>query len=393
MKNILIISEFFSAGGLETQLRGQAHFLKRHGFNLHIATSSGQTSFAEDVFQSGMYGLPIESATAEQLLQCIEKISTFIAEKNIDVVHAHPFFSFIIGMAVAHTNKLPLIATIHGPASFFADRSTISGLMLNDVLFQNVHPLIVVSKESRLLARAAGSNEPLIIPNGVAIPRSKPPLASLKLPWLWAGRLDNHKLSGLQSLITEVIRLKENVLHIYGQGPEEDALRRFITERDPNSEWISCCGWDDNVATKMQSYSLIAGMGRVILEGAAANRPCLLVGYDGIRGLLTPDYVEKAAYWNFSGRGIRSIDSISLDVQLKALKVGPEKFGLYEWAHKNVSEELVWNKYLDALKTLTPFSSNLIEEFVNVLEYAGSSEEIFWNSSDLFNLLRKLLSS
>lgn len=384
IRNILVVSEFYSAGGLETQICSQARYLDTQGVKLHLVTSSPSSASARSIFSSTVFDLPMHT-DAETLLKSSQKLLDLIDELKIDLIHAHPFFSLALALIVAHRKNIPLVATLHGPSSLVAAEETTLSILLRKALLQEANMLIAVSPEVKLLAHVAAPCAPVVIPNAVefhtvinAVPKHA--------PWLWAGRLDQEKTIGLRALIAEVLRQKQTVLHIYGSGPEEFALRQELEEQDPESNWVVLKGWDDHLADRMWAYSLIAGMGRVLLEGAAAGRPCLLVGYDGIKGIMTPADMAKAAYWNFSGRGLRTISSAAFDEQLRALHEAPQQYSLYEWVARHHSAERVWQDYLDKISALNGFSSTAVEAFISCLKHSGSSDAILWADHQIYTM-------
>jgi len=389
VKNILVLTEYFTAGGLETQLRSQARSLGEHGIRMHLATSSPRSDLAENAFASALYDLPMQTS-AGIFLETISKVEALVDEFDIDLIHAHPFFSFMVGMVVAQRRKLPLVSTLHGPSSISLGGETIYDILFQKALLPRTSLLIAVSPEVEFLARAAAPCMPVVLPNAVQVNVSAPPAPDPGLPWVWAGRLDHEKIVGLRALIAEVLRLKRNTLHIYGEGPEVEALRKQLAEEDPQSEWVAYKGWDDNFSDNLSSYSLVAGMGRVLLEGAAASRPCLLVGYDGIKGIMSEADMEQAAAWNFSGRGLRSITPPEFEHQLHALQQSPQQFLHYEWVKRYRSAEVVWEEYRRKLYGLKPFAAEVVEDFIGCLKYSGSSGIPVWGDNRVYVILGNL---
>lgn len=389
VKNILVLTEYFSAGGLETQLRSQAQYLARHGIRMHLATSSPQSEFAEKTFASTLFELPMQTST-DKFLETVSKVEELIDECDIDLIHAHPFFSLMLGMVVAHRRKLPLVSTLHGPASVSLGGNTIYDMLFQKALLPETSLLITVSPEVQFLARASAPCMPVILPNAVQVDAEPSSMPDAGLSWVWAGRLDYAKIVGLRALISEVLRLKRNTLHIYGEGTEVEALCKQLAEEDPRSEWLAYKGWDDNLSENLSAYSLVAGMGRVLLEGAAASHPCLLVGYDGIKGIMSEADMEQAAAWNFSGRGLRSITSSEFEEQLQSLQQSPQQFLHYDWVKENCSADVIWEEYRRKISNLEPFSSEIIEDFTGCLKYAGSSEIRVWDDNRVYVILSNL---
>lgn len=390
VRNILVVSETFLGGGLETQLVGQARYLAGRGIRMHLATASSRNPLADEVFASSLYDLSMNRGP-EDVRDMVARLGAFVDEHEVDVVHAHPFLSLLIGMIVAHQKRLPLVATLHGPASVSVGDDTIFDLLFQKALLPEASLQFAVSEEVVFLAKSMGDCDPEVLPNAVDVPSRPAPAPDPGLPWLWAGRLDSFKLPGLRCLIAEVLRRKSHALHIYGDGPATDELRQYLSQADPEGRWIAMGGWDDRLAEHMANYSLVAGMGRVLLEGAAASRPCMLVGYDGIKGLLTPKEMAEAARWNFSGRGLLNEGSEELDQQLQALQHQPERFMLYDWVRTHRSAAAIWETYLSRLQSLKPFSSKLVDDLTKCLLFAGTSGVSVWSDYRMFRVLRNLL--
>ncbi|QYM73336.1 glycosyltransferase [Pseudochrobactrum sp. Wa41.01b-1] len=391
MANILVVSDYFNGGGLETQICGQVLSLAEYNDTFYLATSSASTPLATHTFKECIFDLHMMRATSGQLLETINKITMFVKKNDIDVIHAHPFTSLIIGMAVAHINAIRFIGTLHGPASLFSAAETTTGLLLNKGFLPQDNTVITVSPETMLLTKATAACNPIILPNSVSIPHPIPAITNTTKPWAWYGRIDGEKLVGLINLITFITTTKTSILHIYGDGPEKDTLLDKINELDAESNLIAYKGWVDNSSNTFSNYSVIAGMGRVILEAASYNKICLLVGYDGVKTFMTPALAEKASFWNFSGRGMKNIPLGSFISQWHEALNTPTNFSLLKWTQENHDEKRVWNKYKAILDKKNSFKSNIIDDFLNVLHYLGDSEVSFWEDSESFLLLKKIL--
>ena len=389
-KNILVLTEHFTGGGLETQLCTQAEYLTQQGLRLHLVTGSPFSQKAADVYASAFHDLPMQT-TGQDFLETISRVEEYALHHGIDVIHAHPFLSFAVGMVVAHRLRLPLVATLHGPSSVSLAKDTIYDVLFRHALLPGASMLFAVSEEVRFLAQAVAPCSPVLLPNAVPVSAKPPQPPSADLPWVWGGRIDHDKIVGLKSLIAETLRLRRNVLHIFGDGPERTALQTHLEEVCPQADWVVYKGWDDHLSDHLSSYSLVAGMGRVLLEAGAASRPCLLVGYDGIKGLLTESDMGKAAAWNFSGRGLRTISPDEFKAQLQALEQSPQQFLNHGWIKKYRSANSVWNYYLNRIGDLEPFSSPVVEDFIGCLKYSGSIGTPLWGDWRVFVLLNNMI--
>lgn len=83
-------------------------------------------------------------------------------------------------------------------------------------------------------------------------------------------------------------------------------------------------GWTDDPIKLIREADLVMGMGRVALEGAAENRPVVLVGYEELHGLLTTGRFDEFRYTNFSGRRCNAVDRDQLAESLATTTEPPD---------------------------------------------------------------------
>lgn len=384
MKNILAITQNFTGGGVETQLINQAKYLSKQGINLHLATSSSEDTIPSNIFATQLTNIKLDgSASAAELMQTIDSIISLVNDNNIDVINAHPFLSALIAMPVAELTNIPLAYTIHGPTSlYFPNPNSISSLLLHMGLLRNSNAILCISKEMRLLTQTFTSNSIILTPNSVelGIKYTHKPENNNNL--MWAGRIDKEKSKGLIQLLDYIIEREELSLTIYGDGPYRNEL-----EKNYNNTRIVFSGWHNSLNDIMHNYNIVCGMGRVVLEAAAVNRSVILIGYNGIKGFLNNKLVQKAEFWNLSGRGMENINNQTLNEQFQNYISNPEEYFLYDWVRNNRSNDSVYNIYIDNLKKLSPFKSELALAFYDTLQYLGDSKEPYWASNEAYNIL------
>lgn len=390
---ILVISDQFTHGGLETHIIGQARVLSKHGIELYLATGSANIDCPDDVFAGMLTGLPIGAKmTYEELLSTLEQIDEFISSQRITHIHAHPFYSIIVGLLAAYRSKLPFVMTIHGPYALNGvfDYGDLFYFLLKNVCFPVASRVFCVSKEVELLCRSLGKCETELLPNAVEIPEVN---FSSKIvnAWMWAGRIDELKYHGLIDLIEKVDVLFVNELHIYGDGPKVQEVKKFLFEHPDKAEFVKLMGWNYNLPNLMTMYAGIAGMGRVILEGAALNKPCLLVGYDGVKGMLDVKKFEQASFWNFSGRGLPTISSEKLKHEYNNYLQDKSSYLLREWIVANRDEKVVWLRYVNQIKNLAPVDSPLVRAVLDAIQYRGYNSQAIWWDKELIRFILGLL--
>lgn len=391
---ILVISEHFSRGGLETQIAGQARVLSRFGVDLLLATGSSAADCPDGVFAAALTDLRMGADVSfDELRVTLERLEKFISDERVTLIHAHPFYSAIVGLLAAQQSRLPFVVTIHSPLSLSGTFGQLYDFLLKSVVLPAAGRVFCVSKETELLCRSAAECRTELLPNAVEIPTSNPPSVTKGGPWLWAGRLDADKSNGLLDLIEKVDRVAVVELHIFGDGPQFQAIASFLHGRPDKAEFVRLMGWRHDLTAIMPAYAGVAGMGRVLLEGAASNRPCLLVGYDGVKGLLDIRRFEQASFWNFSGRGLPTITAEALRQEFDRLSKDKGPFLLREWVAANRDEKVIWQRYAEQIKDLAPLDDPAAQTILDALQYRGSIPEPVWWDKELLQVILGLFSN
>ena len=391
---ILTIYDSFNKGGLETQVQGQARALAAEGVEMYLATGASIETAQKGIFRDGIGDLPLSpTATFAELRNSLERIHSFIEANKITAIHAHPFFSIIVGALVAQKAGIPLVLTLHGPASITGMKAPVVDLLFRAVVLPAARLVNCVSRETELLCQAEAKCETKVLPNAIEIPKtSLESPSSLKGSWMWAGRIDMYKLPGLRDLI-EKMRGLGHALHIYGEGPAEDQLAELINADDDSYSFVDSKGWDSSLPDVMRDYAVVAGMGRVILEAAARNRSCLLVAYDGVKGFLNRAGIERAGFWNFSGRGHSTIDQPCLVSQLQKWQETPSDYALSDWVGEYRSDIAIWREYLSDMRAMQPTKDPALAMVLDALHLQGENNEEIWHSMQFARLLEGLLSN
>lgn len=391
---ILVVSELFSRGGLETHVAGQARILSELGIDLLLATGSPSTDCPAGIFAGALTDLRMGAqVTFEDLFITLERLQQFIKDEQVTLIHGHPFFSMVVGFVAAQRSRLPFVATLHGPLSLSPIFGELYDFLLKAVTLPAASRVYCVSQEVELLCRAAARCRTEVLPNAVEF---RPPgLADTASegPWLWAGRLDQHKSQGLIDLIDKIDADEVRELHIFGDGPHAPVVASYLESRPDKAGFVHMKGWRDDLPSVFAAYAGIAGMGRVVVEAAALNKPCLLVGYDGVKGLLDIERFERASFWNFSGRGMPTTAPETLREDFRRLSQERSTFQLREWAAASRDEKVVWSGYVQQIDTLEPIDELAGQVLLNAFQMRGASPTHVWSDEELLGIILGLFAN
>lgn len=393
MQNILIVCEQFTVGGLETYIRGEAQCLSDAGCRLHLAVGRNyNNALIPNCFDSITRDLDFDvNLNTSRFLMVVNSIREIIRREAINVVHAHPFASLVPSFIAAELEGVPLIVTLHGPASLSSYGGPLYDFLLKDVVIPGAAKVTVVSNEVMALATPfmADLDKLLLLPNGVSFsgPQQAVGYGARGEYWLIVSRLDISKVEGILDFIVKAVAIGISKILVVGDG---DAREYFVSQLTKLgcAEYVELLGFRSNVTELMHGAVGVGGMGRVALEGLASCRPVALIGYDGLKGVLSKDLFERAAYANFSGRGLATISEEVFAQQLNK-DVFAEAYGIAVERH---NEAELWRFFLENTSALEPNECGLLSDVFERLPYLSVNDETsFYQSPQVFNCLGELI--
>jgi len=379
---ILVLTERFAYGGLETQIAGQVATLAQHGERCILATGSGPESVPTDLFADGLFCLRMGAeATFGELRETLKRLEDFATLHAAKVIHAHPFHSWILGALLARRLRLPWLATVHGPASLYGITLPAAKAALTSCVLPDAAAVYCVSPEAAELVGTVTEAEVRLLPNAVRIPPE--PMRGEPGVWAWLGRLDPDKLPGLLDLLDKLAVAPPARLRIFGRGSAQEELERVIAKRPEIAAFARLEGWYADPMAALAGCELVAGMGRVMLEAGAAGLACLLVGYDGVKGLLDEAALAEAAWSNLSGRHAATIPAEVLHEQIRAWRADPARWNLRTWIARMRDEAAVWSAYRADLQRLPLREVPGLAFLDDLIRFSGAVDRPAWGDPDM----------
>lgn len=319
MTALLVVTEHFAVGGLETYINTQADALAKQGWQLHLACGARFSSdTAGGRFTSVTQGLHVTAeANLAVLLTTVAQLRDIIRREKITAVHAHPFTTLLPALFAAKLEGVPLLVTLHGPTSVTGFYGPAYDYILTGLVAPFAERCLMVSAEVAALAQGLCGPEGLELhpnaiaqsqaPVGLEEPAKESLVPSLAIPkptpgtWLVVSRLDADKVAAILEFVRFARLAGIHSIHIAGEGSHKDWLAQAAGTE------VHFLGAQHNVGQLMPQYAGVAGMGRVVLEGAAAGCTVCLLGYDGVKGMLNEQRWAQASMANFSGRNLSNI--------------------------------------------------------------------------------------
>lgn len=387
MKSLLIVTEAFEVGGLETHIRGEIVSLSRAGCSVHLATGKRFNPLLLPPETASLTThLPFgPETTLTELSHAVEALRHIIRQHAIKCVHAHPFTSLLPAYIAAEFEKIPFVLTLHGPASLGSFYGPLYDFILTSILLPHAALVVTVSEEISELASPYVAQEQIFtLPNGIDIDTfsTKIPSTDTDPRWLLVSRLDSFKVAGIADFIAKAKAAGLPGVLLAGDGPSKETLINQLAHADILNI-VEFCGARADIPQLMQSVAGVAGMGRVVLEGLASHKPVCLVGYDGVKGVVNSTSFFQASLTNFSGRNLENIDETTFINQIKNLPHIPVT-ALYDTVREQFIETRLWKSFLDKIGTLEPITPTLLGHCYRALTVNPISENMPFLQSPIF---------
>jgi glycosyltransferase involved in cell wall biosynthesis/peptidoglycan hydrolase CwlO-like protein len=397
MKAILVATELFDVGGLETHVSGEVACLSQAGYHVHLVAGSNANNLllpkAAASVTSGLAFGP--DTTVSGLVQTVEMLRQLIRKQAIECVHAHPFTSLLPCLIAAEMEEVPFVITLHGPASLTDCYGPIYDFLLTSIVLPKADMVVAVSKEvANLVAPYVPDSKVWVLPNGVPLDVFGGTSSSnwIDPRWLLVSRLDSQKIVGVRDFVRKAAHAGIPGVLLAGDGHARALLAEQLAE-DGLSGFVEFLGMTAEIPSLMKTVVGVAGMGRVVLEGLASKNPVILVGYDGVKGRVDSRNFERAAEANFSGRNLPNIDEAEF-----ARQINPsddiDASEIDRWIHLEFSDAAIWCRFIDRINNLTPHDNSLFTDLYRVLRsQLPTDNEPYLQSSVLLDQIGRLVRS
>lgn len=382
---ILIVTENFKYGGLETNLLDFAFFGKKNGHEIFfVVGSNDRKEFLEKQFgvNNVLYVNMSLNNNDETCGNLVDKIVNYASESGVDFFCLHPFSSFVLGSIAASICGKPFSMTLHGPASLVYDKNPIYLTYLkfisgNAKVFQSVSYEVV-----EMLMDLGFDIVPVVHPNGVNIHKYDDLQCERNNRIAIVSRLDSDKVVGIKNFLSKLNVLNEKYqkdVDIFGYGNSYNELAAWCNTNSFNFK-IYFKGHSDSLGGEMGEYFLVAGMGRVALEACSKNVPVILLGYYGAVDLLDLNNFEAYSNYNFSGRYAKILTIKALENKLHNLEAKEDVPMLRDHVAKYFNSEIICRDQFREMEKEVSFDgkSDQFEFFIKML-----MNEKF---SDLYNI-------
>lgn len=388
--NVLIVSENFLDGGLETQINSTVQSLKEK-INFFFAFRNYKEKWNfQNVYTDFYFS---NSSTISQFCYDVDKLVQIIKENNIDVIHAHPFYSLFPAVFAAKICEKPIIYTYHGIGSYsFTDKIN-NTLLFNMLLDYEINKIFCVSKEGTTLFENCifEKDKIVFLPNSIDTEKFIPAQKSNNKSWALISRLDDDKINEIKKLITILHEIDIQELHIFGDGSKKEFLQEFIQEKNLTNK-VFFEGHCDNLNEKLSNnFNGIFGIGRVAMESISMEFPTILIGYNKIAGLIDTNMYNIIKKENFTTKNIKEISTSMLRDQIQQVYNDTYDRAFYNSFKNEFSTTIISDLYYNELKSINYSSLLNLKDLYNEIKLINNDES-FYDSFVIYSLFRKYFS-
>jgi phosphatidylinositol alpha-mannosyltransferase len=293
-------------GGVNAQIRAQAHALRRRG---HVVRIVGPSSRAEktatgEIALGGAIPLNVGGTVSGLSFNplLLRRVRSFLAGGRFDVIHIHEPLTPVLPWLFLLAARQPVVGTFHVYRET-GHRLYASGAWFLKRFIRRLDARIAVSDAARRTVERHFPGAYEVIPNGIDVDRfhrcpvNTPGPADAGRTVLFVGRIEHRK--GLPILIRAMAvlraRLPDVRLVVVGDGPDREESRRLagalgcdvtFTGRVPDERlpaYLHAARVFCSPATGGESF------GVVLLEAMAAGTPVVASRIDGYAELLMPE--------------------------------------------------------------------------------------------------------
>lgn len=389
--NVLIISESFLDGGLETHINSTVQSLKEKiNFFFAIKNYKEKWNF-QNVYTDFFFS---NATTISQFCHDVDNLVKIIKENNIDVIHVHPFYSLFPAVFAARICQKPIVYTYHGIGSYNFTCRLNDTLLFNMLLDYETDKIFCVSQNGTKIFEniILDKNRIVFLPNSIDMEKFSPSKISNNKSWALISRLDIDKINEIIKLISilDIVDIKE--LHIFGDGSQKEFLENFILENNLTNR-VFLEGHCDSLPDKLSAnFNGIIGIGRALMEAISMEFPTILIGFSKIAGVVDTNMYNFIKNRNFTNMYLPDISPYVLKNQIEQIYNNNYDKTFYKLFKQDFSVKKICDLYYNELTNINYYSTLKLKDLYDEIKTINNDDS-FYDSFIIYNLLKKYFSS
>lgn len=383
--NILVVSENFIKGGLETQINTYYELLKNK-HNFYFAFSKYEDNgYLKDAKISKGFNFS-SSSSIKDFINDVNKLVKIIKDNNIDVIHAHPFYSFFPSLFAANLTGIKFVYSYHGYVSMNFISNMNDTLLFMHALDNRLDKVFCASNNIIEYFEELHNKNAVYIPNIIDEKIYKEHKLVLNKKWALISRLDNDKYPSIIKFLSMLDKLDIDIVDIYGSGSMENNIKKFIKKNKLENK-VFFKGFTNQIYNCLDNYNGTIGIGRVTLESLCMNYPSILIGYNKVVGIINKNLYNDVKNINFVPAALNDISIEEFNKELNDINL--QKYDDYllrkevvnDFGTKNI------NKYVSELESIKVKNTDDLNIIFNEIKNIKNKNENFYTSLDVFTQL------
>lgn len=387
--NILVISENFTKGGLETHIHSYYTALRqKHHFVFAFGRFESDLPFEANDINTGFNFS--NTSSIKDFLYDVEQLVTLIQKQGIDVIHVHPFYSIFPAMVAGQITGVPVVCTHHGPASFTFPSRVNEIILFYYFYSELVSKVFSVSRAGKnVLEKQMQISDVIYLPNALDTELYRRHTVANNRRWAAISRLDEDlgKVSALKKLFEAMPSLPIDAVDIYGDGSQRQMLEDYVKTLGLEKK-VRFMGFQSDLYERLDgNYNGIIGADRVAMEGLTMGYPVLELGYGRICGIFDQELIKLGSDCNFVAIDLPECQTEILCRQLNYVYVHPDCFDFRSYMIDMFDIHKVAAIYMENLQNLPAFSLGNMRLFFEQMKELPDKKECIYESTDVFWLM------
>lgn len=389
--NILVVSEHFIRGGLETHINTYYDLIDKRKNKVIFAFSKYEDNgYLKNASIYTDFNFNYNSSVHDFLLD-VKRLVDIINENDIDVIQIHPFYSLFPALFAANITNTKVVYTYHGYSSINFIQGMLDSLLFLFGIEYQINKIFCVSNNVFDNFIDYHNSNVIFLPNIIDEDIYNEHQVVLNKKWALVSRIDYYKYSSIVKFLKILPELDIDQVDVYGSGDYVDKLLVFLKENNLCKK-VHLKGFVSDISKQINEYTGTIGIGRVTIESLCMNYPSILIGYNKVIGVITPQIYDKLKSINFVPSALEDISVETFNMCLKQINSG--ELSKYQFRKKIIEDfgKKNVNKYIEELKNIEPVSLSVVNEIFDCLNLIDNKELSFYNSIEIFNIVSSKLS-
>lgn len=379
--NILVVSESFSMGGLETHINTLYEGSKEKNKFVFAFGKYKKGEYLKDAIIEEDFHFSFDS-TVKDFLEDVDRLIEIIDKHNVDTIICHPFYSVFPAVFAAHLTDTTISYVCHGSGSINFTQLANDNLLWNFITNNLLDSILCVS--TKLMEGFKKSEIVHFVPNII----DEKKYIESKIPfngnWATVARLDVDKKNELLKIINNYDLLGINKLDIFGDGICKQELIDAV-KQNKLSDKISFKGYVTDMQQELlNNYDGVIGLGRVAEEAMVMGIPVLLSGYGKINGLVDKKMYKQLKNYNFVNIWLPELSIQTIGNQIKSLsKKNIKDYSFRDDVIKDFGIKKCDN-YIKLINEKSVVSISDVKVFIDELRKIDNKDNLIYKDIDIF---------